>query len=68
MPKEPVLPKMQLMAKTTTADLTSREVPIKTIAQWTDKNRTIHTKEDMICGYLYGGKAISVSGNLYLSF
>lgn len=68
MPKESELPKMQLMAKTTVADMVEQQVSVKNIAQWTDKDRTIYTKEDIIRGYVYGGKTISVSGNLYLNF
>lgn len=59
---------MQLMAKTTKADMTEQQVPIQTVAQWTDKDRNIHEAEDTIRGYVYGGKAISVPGNLHLSF
>jgi len=66
MPTEVKLPEMVLMAKTSTSDMPNQEVPIKNVAQWTDNNRTIHTKEDIICGYVYGGKAIPVSGNSYL--
>jgi hypothetical protein len=55
------LPKMIRMAK---MGDNSEQVPIKSVAQWTDSNRTIHTKEDIIRGYVYGGKAIPVSGNL----
>lgn len=58
------LPKMELIGKTSTSDMLDQEVPIKNVAQWTDNNRTIHTKEDIICGYVYGGKPIPVSGNL----
>ncbi|XP_014484973.1 PREDICTED: X-ray repair cross-complementing protein 5-like isoform X2 [Dinoponera quadriceps] len=61
MPKESGLPKMQLIAKTTAADMSEEQVPIKNVAQWTDKNRTVHTEEDIIRGFLYGGKTISVS-------
>ncbi|XP_032675501.1 X-ray repair cross-complementing protein 5 [Odontomachus brunneus] len=60
-PKESELPKMQLVAKTTTPDMEEQQVLVKNIAQWTDKDRTIHTKEDIIRGYLYGGKAVPVS-------
>jgi len=51
------------MAKISGAD-NSERMPIKSVAQWTDSNRTIYTKEDIIRGYVYGGKAIPVSGNL----
>ncbi|XP_071627447.1 X-ray repair cross-complementing protein 5 [Temnothorax longispinosus] len=54
-------PEMLLMAKTSTSDIPDQEVPIKNVAQWTDNNRTIHTKEDIIRGYVYGGKTIPVS-------
>lgn len=63
MPTEVKLPDMILMAKTSTSDTPNIEVPIKNVAQWTDNNRTIHTQEDIIRGYVYGGKAIPVSGN-----
>lgn len=61
------LPKMQMLAKTTAANMEEQQVLVKNIVQWTDKDRTIHTEEDIIRGYLYGGKAVPVSGNLYLS-
>lgn len=64
MPTEVKLPEMILMGKTSTPDMPEQEVPIKNVAQWTDNNRTIHTKEDIIRGYVYGGKPIPVSGNL----
>jgi len=57
------LPSMKPIAKMGEAG-NSEGIPIKNIAQWTDSNRTIHTKEDIIRGYVYGGKAIPVSGNL----
>ncbi|EFN72471.1 ATP-dependent DNA helicase 2 subunit 2 [Camponotus floridanus] len=60
-PTEVKLPKMILMGKTSTPDMPEQEVPIKNIAQWTDNNRTIHTEEDIIRGYVYGGKSIPVS-------
>lgn len=63
MPTDVKLPEMILMAKTSISDMSDQEVPIKNVAQWTDNNRTIHTKEDIIRGYIYGGKAIPVSGN-----
>ncbi|XP_011142265.1 X-ray repair cross-complementing protein 5-like isoform X1 [Harpegnathos saltator] len=58
---EPMLPKMKKIAKTTAADLTEKETLIKNIPQWTDKDRIIHTKEDMSYGYMYGSKPIFVS-------
>ncbi|XP_029176160.1 X-ray repair cross-complementing protein 5-like [Nylanderia fulva] len=61
MPTEVKLPKMILMGKTSTSDNPDQEVPIKNVAQWTDNNRTIHTQEDIIRGYVYGGKSIPVS-------
>lgn len=64
MPTEVKLPEMILMATTSTAKKPDQEVPIKNVAQWTDNSRTIHTKEDIIRGFVYGGKAIPVSGNL----
>lgn len=54
---------MVLMATTSTPNKPDQEVPIKNVAQWTDNSRTIHTKEDIIRGFVYGGKAIPVSGN-----
>lgn len=57
------LPKMVLMGKTSMSNTPDKEVPIKSVAQWMDNNRTIHTDEDIIRGYVYGGKAIPVSGN-----
>lgn len=62
MPTEVKLPSMIQIAKTSISSM-SDEVPIKNVAQWTDNNRTIHTQEDIIRGYVYGGKAIPVSGN-----
>lgn len=56
------------MGKTSAPDMPDQEVPIKNVAQWTDNNRTIHTKEDIIRGYVYGGKPIPVSGNLRFNF
>lgn len=67
MPTETKLPDMKLIAKTSTSEISDQEVPIKNVAQWTDNSRTIHEKEDIIRGYVYGGKAIPVSGNLYLT-
>lgn len=67
MPTEVKLPKMILMGKTSTSDVPDQEVPIKNVAQWTDSNRTIHTKEDIIRGYVYGGTPIPVSGNLHFN-
>lgn len=61
MPTEVKLPEMVLMGKTSTSDMPDQEVPIKNVAQWTDNNRTVHTKEDIIRGYVYGGKPIPVS-------
>lgn len=61
MPKEMKLPKMVLMGKTSMSNTPDKEVPIKSVAQWMDNNRTIHTDEDIIRGYVYGGKAIPVS-------
>lgn len=61
MPTEVKLPKMILMGKTSTSDIPNQEVPIRNVAQWTDSNRTIHTKEDIIRGYVYGGTPIPVS-------
>lgn len=62
MPTEVKLPSMKQIAKTSISAM-SDEVPIQNVAQWTDNNRTIHTQEDIIRGYVYGGKAIPVSGN-----
>lgn len=61
MPTEVKLPEMILMGKTSTPDMPDQEMPIKNVAQWTDNNRTIHTQEDIIRGYVYGGKPIPVS-------
>ncbi|XP_018373621.1 PREDICTED: X-ray repair cross-complementing protein 5-like isoform X1 [Trachymyrmex cornetzi] len=61
MPSEVKLPEMVLMGKTSTSNTPDKEVPIKNVAQWMDNNRTIHTEEDIIRGYVYGGKAIPVS-------
>ncbi|XP_072758975.1 X-ray repair cross-complementing protein 5 isoform X2 [Anoplolepis gracilipes] len=61
MPTEVKLPEMILIGKTSTLDMPDQEVPIKNVAQWTDNNRTVHTKEDIIRGYVYGGKPIPVS-------
>ncbi|XP_018392695.1 PREDICTED: X-ray repair cross-complementing protein 5-like [Cyphomyrmex costatus] len=61
MPTEVKLPEMILMAKTSTSNTPDKEVPIKNVAQWMDNNRTTHTEEDIIRGYVYGGKAIPVS-------
>ncbi|KMQ84033.1 x-ray repair cross-complementing protein 5-like protein [Lasius niger] len=61
MPSDVKLPDMTLMGKTSTPDIPDQEVPIKNVAQWTDNNRTIHTEEDIIRGYVYGGKPIPVS-------
>ncbi|XP_011859931.1 PREDICTED: X-ray repair cross-complementing protein 5-like [Vollenhovia emeryi] len=61
MPTEVRLPDMMLMAKTSTSDTSDQEVPIQNVVQWMDNNRTIHTQEDIIRGYVYGGKAIPVS-------
>lgn len=66
MPTEVKLPSMIQIAKTSISAM-SDEVPIKNVAQWTDNNRTIHTQEDIIRGYVYGGKAIPVSGNSWLT-
>jgi len=63
MPTEVKSPEMVLMATTSTPNKPDQEVPIKNVAQWTDNSRTIHTKEDIIRGFVYGGKAIPVSGN-----
>lgn len=63
-PSDMKLPEMILTANTSTSDNPDQQVPIKNIAQWTDSSRTIHMKEDIIRGYVYGGKAIPVSGNL----
>lgn len=60
-PTEVKLPEMRQMAKTSTSSMPDQEVPIKNVAQWTDNNRTPYTKEDIIRGYVYGGKAIPVS-------
>lgn len=60
------LPKMVLMTKKST-DMSDQNITIKKVVQWIDKNRIIHTKEDIIRGYVYGGKAIPVSGNLCLT-
>lgn len=67
MPTEVKLPEMILMGKTSTPDMPDQEMPIKNVAQWTDNNRTIHTQEDIIRGYVYGGKPIPVSGNLHFN-
>ncbi|XP_011164610.1 X-ray repair cross-complementing protein 5 [Solenopsis invicta] len=63
MPNEVKLPDMTLMGKLSASNKeeADKEVPIKNVAQWTDNNRTIHTQEDIIRGYVYGGKAIPVS-------
>lgn len=61
MPTEVKLPEMILMGKTSTSDMPDQEVPIKNVAQWKDNNRTVHTKEDIIRGYVYGGRPIPVS-------
>ncbi|KAG5317492.1 XRCC5 protein, partial [Pseudoatta argentina] len=61
MPSEVKLPEMVLMGKTSTSNTPDKEVPIKNVVQWMDNNRTIHTEEDIIRGYVYGGKAIPVS-------
>ncbi|KAL6262861.1 hypothetical protein P5V15_005650 [Pogonomyrmex californicus] len=61
MPTEVKLPEMVLIAKMSTSDAPDQEVPIKNVAQWTDNNRTVHTQEDIIRGYVYGGKVIPVS-------
>jgi len=65
MPSEVKLPEMVLMGKTSTSNTPDKEVPIKNVVQWMDNNKTIHTEEDIIRGYVYGGKAIPVSGNSY---
>lgn len=54
---------MKPMAKIDTSDTSDQE--IQKGVQWTDNNRTVHTKDDIIPGYVYGGKAIPVSGNLF---
>ncbi|XP_012058169.1 PREDICTED: X-ray repair cross-complementing protein 5-like [Atta cephalotes] len=61
MPSEVKLPEMVLMGKTSTSNTPDKEVPIKNVVQWMDNNKTIHTEEDIIRGYVYGGKAIPVS-------
>ncbi|XP_011064647.1 PREDICTED: X-ray repair cross-complementing protein 5-like [Acromyrmex echinatior] len=61
MPSEVKLPEMVLMGKTSMSNTPDKEVPIKNVVQWMDNNRTIHTEEDIIRGYVYGGKAIPVS-------
>ncbi|XP_012527255.1 X-ray repair cross-complementing protein 5 [Monomorium pharaonis] len=61
MPSEVRLPEMALIAKTSTSNAPDKEVPIKNVAQWTDNDRTIHTQEDIIRGYVYGSKTIPVS-------
>lgn len=60
-PSEVKLPRMTQIAKTSTSDDPDQQVPIKNVAQWTDSNRTIHKEEEIIRGYVYGGKAIPVS-------
>lgn len=63
MPKEPKLPDMQLINKTSCSpDMPDQQVPIKKVAQWSDRNRTIHTQEETIRGYVYGSKTVPVSG------
>lgn len=59
---------MTQIAKTSTSDDPDQQVPIKNVAQWTDSNRTIHKEEEIIRGYVYGGKAIPVSGITPLRF
>lgn len=61
------IPEMVLMTKISTSDMSDQKISIKNVAQWIDNNRIIHTKEDIIHGYMYGGKAIPVSGNLSLT-
>lgn len=60
MPSEVELPKGELEAST--SDVSDGQVPIKNVPQWTDNSRTVHTQEETISGYVYGGKAIPVSG------
>lgn len=67
MPSEVRVPEMVLMTKISTSDMSDQKISIKNVAQWIDNNRIIHTKEDIIHGYMYGGKAIPVSGNLCLT-
>lgn len=55
------IPEMVLMTKISTSDMSDQKISIKNVAQWIDNNRIIHTKEDIIHGYMYGGKAIPVS-------
>jgi len=57
---------MVLVAKSDTSDTSGQQ--IKKGVQWTDNNRTIHTEDDIIRGYVYGGKVIPVSGKLYSNF
>ncbi|XP_012223110.2 X-ray repair cross-complementing protein 5 [Linepithema humile] len=62
MPTEAKLPQMVSMAKIGTFDTSDQQ--IKKAVQWTDNNRTVHTKDDTIRGYVYGGKAIPVSNEV----
>ncbi|XP_070529815.1 X-ray repair cross-complementing protein 5 isoform X2 [Cardiocondyla obscurior] len=61
MMNEVKLPNMVQKAKISTLDVTDQEISIKSIAEWTDNNKTIYTEEDIIRSYVYGGKAIPVS-------
>ncbi|XP_011338671.1 X-ray repair cross-complementing protein 5-like [Ooceraea biroi] len=61
MPRKVKLPGKEDTAKMSTADNPDQRVPIKRTAEWTDSNRTIYKEEDIIRGYVYGGKAIPVS-------
>lgn len=63
-PRDMKLPKLRYVS---TSSETNQQVSIKKVVQWTDKNRTIYKKEDVIRGYVYGGKSIPVTGSLCLS-
>lgn len=67
MPTEVKIPEMVLMTNMSTSDMDDQKISIKNVAEWIDNNRIVHTKEDIIHGYMYGGKAVPVSGNLCLT-
>lgn len=66
MPNKVKFPDFVLEAST--SDVPDEQVPIKNVAQWTDNSRIVHTGENTISGYVYGGRAIPVSGLTLLYF
>lgn len=61
MPNEVTFPKFVQEASTSGVP-DEQDRPIKNVAQWTDNNRVVHTRDNTISGYVYGGRAIPVSG------